>query len=110
MRPGNLPDEVAESDPHREEVEERLEQAGEDDHPRPAVDHQVALEEQAPPAARDRVGAQVNNLRPYVRRAHARPTTPKSARYATWPSARSGSTVPRVSPRQRSTPCQSGVA
>ena len=37
-----------------EEVEERLEEAGEEDHPRPAVDHDVPLDEQQAAAARAR--------------------------------------------------------
>ena len=70
-RSRDLPDEVPQPDAHREEIEERLEDAREDDHPRAAVDHQVALEEQVGPAPGKRRSGHLSSLAAYVRSAHA---------------------------------------
>ena len=70
-----------------EQVEERLEETGEEDHPRPAIDHDVALDDQQaadrrPPGtstrrACDELGHQTTSLRRYVmpREREARPST-----------------------------------
>jgi hypothetical protein len=55
-------DEVAETKTKRKEVEERLEEAAEDRHPRTAVDHQVPLEEQMPARSRQRERGHVTSL------------------------------------------------
>ena len=49
-------------DPEREEVEERLEDARDDDQPRAAVHHEIPLEEQVAPAARERRRRHLSSL------------------------------------------------
>src|SRR5439155_1490099 len=108
--PRDLANEVPEPDSHREEVEERLEDARKDHHPGAAVHHQIALEEQATAAPGKRGCGHFRSLSAYVRCAQTKPITTKSRRYAACPRARTTWTSPSVNIRQSSTPCQSGDA
>ena len=105
-----------------EEVEERLEEAGEEDHPRPAVDHDVALDDQQAADRRPRrarSGVRVRRARVIRRRASAGTCIRASdepdrrrtrARYARCTRSLRATTSPSVRSRQSVTPCQSGVS
>jgi len=105
----DLADEVPEPDAEREEVEERLEDAREDHHPRTAVHHQIAFEEQAaglPANAAAVTSAVFSRTCAAPRRNRPR----RRARVGSVPQRAHDVHVARVNMRQSSTPCQSGVA
>src|SRR6185503_10157440 len=101
-----------------EEIEERLEEAGEQDHPGPPVNHDVPLDDQQAPecgprwsrqaSTCDELAHQTTSLLRYVIRAASSPTVTHATRYARWRKS-SGETSPSVRSRHSVTPCQSGV-
>src|SRR5262249_12687118 len=103
-----------------EEVEERLEEPGEEDHPGAPVDHGVPLDDEEaaqrrPPGSRqaracDELGHQTTSLRRYVIRAAAKASATHPSRYRRCIRSSHGRTSPRVRSRQSVTPCQSGVS
>jgi len=113
----DVADERREPDLHRQQIQQRLEEARHEDHPGVAVEHHAALDHALRPtgshehlerddAKRDRHGA---NLRPNAIRQAIHPATTYTVSTPRCTATLPGLTEVITAPRHSSMPCQSGV-
>ncbi len=114
----HVADEPAQPEADADQVEERLEEAGEDDQPPAPVDPQVALDQPAGAAAAhghhgedagQRRQGYFTSFRRKVTNEATVPAAMNTPSTARWTIASTGSTVPSDVPRVRATPWKSGV-
>ncbi len=105
----DIADEASDPDTDAAEIEERLDDPGQDDDRGPPVDQQVALH-QAPGAAHRARGGHDDSLRRNALRTSRYPAPARTSRYAAWPSDAASPSRPAQAPRVSSTACHSGVA